>query len=78
MTEQETREEIINILNATEISVELSKEDIHAFANALVGAGIGDVREYKKESAFYRCEIAFLYEKINELEKTVRKLQKSR
>ena len=67
MTEQETKEKIINILNATEISVELSKEDIHTFADALIRAGVEDVSECKKESFVYWCEIAFLEEKINEL-----------
>ena len=42
------REKIANILNSTEISQELSKEDIYKFADALIEAGIGDVSELKK------------------------------
>ena len=51
MIEQETNEKIINILNATEISLELSKEDIHTFADALIAAGIGDVKTAREIGA---------------------------
>lgn len=81
MTEQETREKIINIIREFNVrkrrySTYTEPNDDEELADALIAAGIGDVSEYKKESSFYRCEIAFLYEKINELEKTARKLQK--
>ena len=45
MTEQELREKIADTLNATEISVELEKRDIYKFADALIVAEIGDVKE---------------------------------
>ena len=51
-------------------------EKVSKCVDALIAAGIGDVSEYKRERSFYRCEIAFLRDKINELEKTERKLQK--
>lgn len=41
------REKIANVLNSTEISQELSKEDIYKFADALIEARIGDVSELK-------------------------------
>ena len=47
------REKIANILNSTEISQELSKDDIYKFANALIAAGIGDVKEAKAETMHY-------------------------
>lgn len=41
------RDKIANVLNSTEISQELSKEDIYKFADALIEARIGDVSELK-------------------------------
>lgn len=34
------RDKIANVLNSTEISQELSKEDIYKFADALIAAGL--------------------------------------
>lgn len=53
MREQELREKIADTLNATEISVELEKTDIYKFADALISAGIGDVKEAKFEGDHY-------------------------
>ena len=36
------RDRVASVLNSTEISQELSKEDIYKFADALIAAGIGD------------------------------------
>lgn len=47
------KDKIANILNSTEISHELSKDDIYKFANALIAAGIGDVKEAKAETMHY-------------------------
>lgn len=47
------REKIANILNSTEISQELSKDDIYKFANALIEAGFGDVKEVKMVATRY-------------------------
>lgn len=43
MTEQELREKIVDTLNATEISVELEKEDIYKFADALIANKFGRI-----------------------------------
>ena len=43
MTEQELREKIVDTLNATEISVELKKEDIYKFADALIASKFGRI-----------------------------------
>ena len=43
MTEQELREKIVDTLNATEISVELKKEDIYKFADALIANKFGRI-----------------------------------
>ena len=71
MSEQETREKIINILNATEISVELSKEDIHTFADALIAAGIVDKSDYasmKETAVRYKAEVSKAEAKAKEAE----------
>ena len=47
------RDKIANVLNSTEISQELSKEDIYKFADALIAAAIGGVKE-----AEHRAEVA--------------------
>ena len=39
------KDKIANILNSTEISHELSKDDIYKFADALIAAGYGNVEE---------------------------------
>lgn len=43
MREQELREKIVDTLNATEISVELEKEDIYKFADALIANKFGRI-----------------------------------
>lgn len=43
MTKQELREKIVDTLNATEISVELKKEDIYKFADALIANKFGRI-----------------------------------
>ena len=43
MKEQELREKIVDTLNATEISVELKKEDIYKFADALIANKFGRI-----------------------------------
>ena len=43
MTEQELREKIVDTLNATEISVEIKKEDIYKFADALIANKFGRI-----------------------------------
>ena len=43
MTEQELREKIVDTLNDTEISVELEKEDIYKFADALIANKFGRI-----------------------------------
>lgn len=70
MTEQETRKKIAEIMERVWYApVPCTIERKHeAIADALIAAGIGDVGEYKKEKFVYRCEIAFLDKKINELE----------
>ena len=60
------REKIANILNSTEISQELSKEDIYKFADALIAAGIGDVLEEKSKAFVYANEIAYLDNQLKE------------
>ena len=55
------REKIANILNSTEISQELSKDDIYKFADALITAGYGDM---SKQSQRYS-------EKIKRLKATI-------
>lgn len=45
------RDKIANVLNSTEISQELSKEDIYKFADALIAAGLfADVRSLAEGS----------------------------
>lgn len=45
MNNDELKKKIVEVLNSTEISKELSKDDIYKFADALISAGIGDVKE---------------------------------
>lgn len=49
MNDKELRDKIADTLNATAISVELEKEDIYTFADALISEEIGDVSELQKE-----------------------------
>lgn len=48
MNNDELKKKIVEVLNSTEISKELSKDDIYKFADALISAGIGDVKEAEK------------------------------
>ena len=47
MNNEKLKKKIADTLNATEISVELEKADIYKFADALIAAGIGDVKEHR-------------------------------
>lgn len=47
------RDRVASVLNSTEISQELSKEDIYKFADALIAAGIGDVAAHKAEAEYW-------------------------
>ena len=53
MTNDEVKKKIADILNATEISTELLKSDIDKLADALIEAGIGDMKEVKFEADHY-------------------------
>ena len=45
MNNDELKKKIVEVLNSTEISKELSKDDIYKFADALIAAGIGKMDE---------------------------------
>lgn len=47
MTNEEIKKKIINVINAADISIVLRRDDIIILADALIAAGIGDVKEIK-------------------------------
>lgn len=60
MTNEEQKKMIMDVINATDISVELRRDDIIILADALIAAGIGDVREAERKAFIYAAEIEHL------------------
>lgn len=49
MNNEELKKKIMDVINATDISVELRRDDIIILADALIAAGIGDLGETKEK-----------------------------
>ena len=51
MTNEEMKKKIVDVINAADISVVLRRDDIIILADALIAAGIGDVKEVEHRVA---------------------------
>ena len=51
MTNDELKKKIMDVINATDISVTLRRDDISTLSDALIAAGIGDVKTAREIGA---------------------------